>query len=138
MLLHFRRRSFKVTPVTQPLALLLYERLLPGSQLVNRLQDMGYRVSTVPGANSLMETCLREKPLLLVVDVREADDKVCTALRQLSTSPETNHIPVIATVPAQSPEAAEAARQSGVKLVVHDSVILAHLEQFIDQALQLD
>lgn len=124
--------------MTQPLALLLYERLLPGSQLVNRLQDMGYRVNTIPGANNLVETCLREKPLLLIVDVREADDKVCAALRQLSASPDTNHIPVIATVPAQSPEAAEAARQSGVKLVVHDSVILAHLDQFIDQALQLD
>ena len=124
--------------MTQPLALLLYERLLPGSQLVNRFQDLGYRVSTVPGATSLVDACLREKPLLLVVDVREADDKVCAALRQLSTNPETNHIPVIATVPAQSAEAAEAARQSGVKLVVHDSVILAHLEQFIDQALQLD
>ena len=124
--------------MTQPLALLLYERPLPGSQLVNRFQDLGYRVSTVPSPTSLVDACLREKPILLVVDVREADDKVCAALRQLTTGPETNHIPVIATVPAQSPEAAEAARLSGVKLVLHDSVILAHLEQFIDQALQLD
>lgn len=128
----------KVISVTQPLALLLYERLLPGSQLVNRFQDLGYRVSTVSGPTALVDSCLKEKPILLVADVRERDDRVCAALRQLTTNPDTSHIPIIATVPAQSPEAAEAARQSGVKLVVHDSVILAHLEQFIDQALQLD
>lgn len=128
----------KVLSVTQPLALLLYERLLPGSQLVNRFQDLGYRVSTVSGPASLVDSCLKEKPILLVADVRERDDRVCAALRQLTINPETSHIPIIATVPAQSPEAAESARQSGVKVVVHDSVILAHLEQFIDQALQLD
>ena len=34
----------------QPLALVLYEKLLPGTQLVNRLQDLNYRVQTVNDA----------------------------------------------------------------------------------------
>ncbi len=124
--------------MTQPLALLLYERLLPGSQLVHRLQDLGYRASTIPGAGALVETCLREKPLLLVVDVREQDQAVCEALRQLLQHPETSHLAIIATVPAKSPVTEEAVRQTGVRLVVHDHVVLAHLDQFIDQALSVD
>ena len=33
--------------MTQPLALFFTRRLMPGSQLVNRLQDLKYRVQTV-------------------------------------------------------------------------------------------
>ena len=124
--------------VMQPLALLLFERLRPGSQLVNRLQDLGYRVTAVAGPAALVESCIREKPILLVADVREGDALACSALLQLSQNTETAHIPVIATVPAKSPATEEAVRHAGVKLVVHDTVILAHLEQFIDQALHLE
>lgn len=124
--------------VTQPLALLLYERLLPGSQLVNRLQDLGYRVSTVAGPTALVESCIREKPILLIVDVRDGDDRTPNALRQLAQNTETNHVAVIATVPSKSPAVEESVRQAGVKLVVYDNVILAHLEQFIEQALHID
>ena len=40
--------------MTQPLALVLYEKLLPGSQLVNRLQDLNYRVQVIPDAEKLV------------------------------------------------------------------------------------
>ena len=124
--------------MTQPLAILLNDRLLAGSQLVNRLQDLGYRVTTVDGPIGLLETCIREKPLLLFADVGGRGDTICTALRQLHEHAETSHIPVIATIPARSPETESAARESGAKVVVHDTVILAHLEQFIEAALHLD
>lgn len=136
--LHFQPGSIKVGQMMQPLALLLYERLLPGSQLVNRLQDHGYRVSTVPGAGALVETCRREKPIVLLVDVSERADATCAALTLLRDDPETGHIPVIAIIPSQAPSMEEAARRAGAKLVVQDVVILPHLEQFLEQALHLD
>src|SRR5438445_9362650 len=40
-------RLFQAGAMTTPLALVFYENLLPGSQLVNRLQDLGYRVQTI-------------------------------------------------------------------------------------------
>ena len=43
----FYRPLFQASCMTQPLALVLYEKLLPGSQLVNRLQDLNYRVQTI-------------------------------------------------------------------------------------------
>jgi len=124
--------------VTQPLALLLYERLLPGSQLLQRLQDLGYRVVTAPGAEHLVESCRKEKPMVLVADIGDRPDRVCAALTMVRETPETSHIPVIAIIPPQSPKAEAAARQSGARLVVHDNVILAHLPQFLDQALALE
>ena len=39
--------------MTQPLALVVYEKLLPGTQLVNRLQDLHYRVQAVTDADTL-------------------------------------------------------------------------------------
>ena len=41
----------------QPLALVFYERLLPGSQVVNRLQDMRYRVQVVGDPAGLVKGC---------------------------------------------------------------------------------
>ena len=40
--------------MTQPLALVVYEKLLPGSQLLNRLQDLNYRVQAIANADSLV------------------------------------------------------------------------------------
>ena len=48
----FRASLFQLEAMTQPLALVLYERLLPGSQLVNRLQDLNYRVQVIADAGA--------------------------------------------------------------------------------------
>ena len=42
--------------MSEPLALVLYEKLLPGSQLVNRLQDLKYRVQTISDPAKLTES----------------------------------------------------------------------------------
>ena len=55
--------------MTQPLALLFYERLMPGSQLANRLQDLKYRVLTVNNIATLAATARREQPLFVMVDL---------------------------------------------------------------------
>lgn len=122
----------------QPLALLLYERLLPGSQLLHRLQDLGYRVASVPGPEALIDTCLREKPIVLLADIIERTDAMCAALTRLRETPETSHIPVIAIFSSSSPQMEEVARQTGAKLAVQDTAILAHLPQFMESALSLE
>ena len=42
-------------PMTKPLAIIHYERLMPDSQLLDRLQDLGYRVQTVAEATLLLD-----------------------------------------------------------------------------------
>ena len=122
----------------QPLALLLYEKLLPGGQLVHRLQDLGYRVHPVPAPADLLPTAEREKPLLAFVDLEPRYQQTCEAIAALRRTSGTAHIPIIAFAGAQSLEAHDAARRAGATLVVNDTALLVHLSQFLDQALQVD
>jgi len=53
----------------QPLALVLYEKLMPGSQLVNRLQDLHYRVQPLADAGQLVACAEAEGPMLVLADL---------------------------------------------------------------------
>jgi CheY-like chemotaxis protein len=122
----------------QPLALLLYEKLLPGGQLVNRLQDLGYRVQPVPAPEDLQATAERELPMLAFIDLEPHFESICAAIATLRAAPKTSHLPVIAFASQPNEAAHEQARKAGATLVVNDSALLAHLTQFLDQAIQVD
>ena len=77
--------------MTTPLALAFYEHLLPGSQLVNGLQDLGYRVQTLSDVQTLALQALQEKPLLVVTDLVSANADVCAMIRRLKRNPETRN-----------------------------------------------
>ena len=83
--------------MTQPLALVLYEKLLPGSQIVNRLQDLNYRVEVVTDPALLPNAAEQSKPLLVLADLDSTRENVCAALGRLKQNPATEHLPVIAS-----------------------------------------
>ena len=124
--------------MTTPLALVFYENLLPGSQLVNRLQDLGYRVQALGDPATLVEQAEREKPLLVMVDLEPRQEQVCAAIGSLKQHGATCHIPVIALAAGSGGALHDAARAAGATLVVSDTAILVHLEQFLEQALQVE
>ena len=124
--------------MTEPLALVLYEKLLPGSQLVNRLQDLKYRVQTVSDTSLLVETCDQAKPMLVLADLRAAHQDVCAAIGKLKSTPSTEHIPVIAFGAEEQPELQKAALAAGVSLIVSESALLNHLSECLDQALSIE
>jgi CheY-like chemotaxis protein len=124
--------------MTEPLALVLYEKLLPGSQLVNRLQDLRYRVQTVSDTSLLVESCDQSKPMLVVADLRSAQQDVCAAIAQLKRNASTQHIPVIAFGAEEQSELQKTALASGVALIVSESALLNHLSECLDQALSLE
>jgi len=119
--------------MTQPLALLLYEKLLPGSQLVNRLQDLGWRVHVIHDGSTLEKAAEEHKPVLVFADLQSTKHPVPSAIQGLRQSKSTEHIPVIAFT---SDEAlTKSAVEAGASLAVSETAILQHLSQFIDQAL---
>ena len=124
--------------MTEPLALFLYEKLLPSGQLVNRLQDMGYRVQTLSDPTGLTEAAVQSKPLLILTDLEPNPERICEAISKLRSNSETSHVPVIAFVSGRGGGIESSARAAGATLVVNDTAILTHLEHFLDQALQLD
>jgi CheY-like chemotaxis protein len=131
-------RVFHPFPVTQPLALVIYENLLPGTQLVNRLQDLNYRVQTVPDAAMLEKCAQEERPMLVVADLKSNRENISEAISRLKQNPATQHIPVIALAPAADVELQATGRAAGASLVINDAVIVTHLEQFLEQALRVE
>ena len=124
--------------MTKPLALLLHEKLLPGSQLLNRLEDNGYRVQATNSVKELVELAKAEKPMLVFTDLRDRTGQVPNAIKQLKQDSETSHLPVIAYAAEGETVLQEAARLAGAALVVNESVLLVHLDHFMDQALQVE
>ena len=124
--------------MTQPLALVLYEKLLPGSQIVNRLQDLNYRVQAIAEANRLVECAEQAKPLLVLADLESRRDDVCAALARLKQNTATAHLPVVVFSREAATELQAAAQAAGATLVVGETAILNHLPQILDQALQVD
>ena len=121
----------------QPLAIVFYERLMPGSQLVNRLQDLHYRVLAINNPALLAATAKRETPLLLFVDL-EAPGDVCGAIQRIKADEASAHLPIIAFAPDQRPELLAAAQNAGANLVVGETALGGHLPQLLEQALRLD
>jgi CheY-like chemotaxis protein len=107
--------------MTQPLALVVYEKLLPGTQLVNRLQDMGYRVQVVDNPSALLETAEATKPLIVFVDLQS------TRVNMLE-----------AVAPEDDAETQQNARTSGVTLLASEVMLANHLPQVLEQALRID
>src|SRR5215468_3652925 len=112
--------------MTQPLALVLYERLLPGSQLINRLQDMKYRVQAITDAALLVECAQQAKPMVVLADLESSSNNVCPALARLRQNTATQHLPVIAFGGENKPELQTSARAAGVNLIVSEAAILNH------------
>jgi CheY-like chemotaxis protein len=121
----------------QPLALVFYERLMPGSQLVNRLQDLNYRVLALSDASRLAATVQRESPLLLFIDLATPGD-VCGVIATLRSTPATAHLPVIGFAPESMPNLLPAAQTAGANLAVSETAVINHLSQLIYQALRVD
>ena len=124
--------------MTLPLALVFYEDLIPGSQLVNRLQDSKYRVQVVPKLDELFECAAHAGPMLIFADLVSKTGDVCAVIRKLRKETSTAHIPVIAFADDTDEKLQASGRDAGAALVVADSVILTHLTQFIQQALQVE
>ena len=137
-LLQFSGDSSKLSGMMEPLALVLYEKLLPGSQVVNRLQDLKYRVETISDATRLVECAQQSGPMIVLVDLESAKENVCAEIARLKQTPATRHLPVIAFSNERLTSLQEAAKNAGVSLVVSDAAILTHLPQFLEHALQLD
>jgi CheY-like chemotaxis protein len=123
--------------MTQPLALVFYEKLLPGSQLVNRLQDLNYRVQTANDLPALLHYAQTEGPMLVVADLDSKHGDVSGAIAALKADAATQHIPIIAFAGEQATALQAAAQKAGASLVVGEATIGSYLPQLLNQALQV-
>ena len=124
--------------MTQPLALVLYERLLPGTQLVNRLQDLKYRVEILFEPAKLVEVAADVKPMLVFTDLQPSKNDVCGAIGRLKKNASTGHLPVIAFGIDEGSELQKQAEAAGANLIVGETALLSHLPELLEQALRVE
>jgi len=124
--------------MTEPLALVFYEKLLPGQQLVNRLQDLGYRVQAVTDATFLEQDVQKQKPMLLVSEFPVGKADVCKVFTALKQNPATAHIAILAYTAEADAALQEPARMSGANLIASETRVLDQLPQLLEQVLQVD
>jgi PleD family two-component response regulator len=122
--------------MTTPLALMYYQNLLPGSQLVNRLQDLGYRVVVVGDARDISSRALAEKPMVFVSEI-SADSNITDSFRQVRENPATEHIPILAYSTSTDEHTQAAAVKAGANLVASEAGILDQLPRLLDQVLTI-
>jgi PleD family two-component response regulator len=124
--------------MTQPLALIFYEQLLPGSQLVNRLQDLGYRVLAVTDVSRLAAAALKEKPMVLVADLRVRKGDILAELKAVKANAETEHVPVLGFAGEHDARFLAAAQTAGVALVARVAGISEQLPQLLEHILRVE
>lgn len=122
---------------TQPLAILYYAALIPGSQLANQLQDFGYRVNAAVDAATLYETCQQLKPLVVVAEIAPGSPAL-ESVAKLRKDPATQHIPVLGYSASQDPAHLNNARVSGVTLMAGTAAISEHLARLLEQVLTVE
>ncbi|HVY71875.1 MAG TPA: response regulator [Verrucomicrobiae bacterium] len=124
--------------MTKPLALVCYENLLPGSQLLNKLPDLGYRVAAVTDASKLVAEARATHPLVILADLQWKQLDFCAIIRQLKEDTETQHIPVVVYTRADDKKGPAAAVKAGATLVAGEAGLLAQLPQLLEQALVIE
>lgn len=111
---------------------------MPGSQLVNRLQDLKYRVQVVATADELLATAASAGPMLILCDLASRRGAVSEVIKQLRATPATAHLPIIAFADEAEGPLSAAGKAAGATLVVTDAAILAHLNLLVARALQVE
>jgi CheY-like chemotaxis protein len=124
--------------MTKPVALIFYERLLPGSQLVNRLQDLGYRVQTVTNPSHVLTVAKKEKALFILMDLKIQSGSTAWVIQDLKKHPDTAHIPILGFGTKKEEKLQQEATKAGANLVALDDALLQQLPQLLDHLLQIE
>ena len=124
--------------VTKPLAIVFYEKLLPGSQVVNRLTDLGYRVTATQVASDIPRLARQERPMVVVADLSLRSGDFVPVIRSLKADAETEHVPVLGFCDPKNQKLVDAAIQAGAKLVAAEKGLPEQLPQLLDHVLAVE
>jgi CheY-like chemotaxis protein len=108
---------------------------MPGSQLINRLQDLNYRVQAVTEPAQLLSYAQTEGPMLILADIDLAD--TLEVIARLRADTLTRHIPIVA-FGGEGGNLRQRAQTAGATLVVGETALLTHLPGLLEQALRVE
>ena len=125
--------------MTKPLAMVAYGNILLGSQLVNRMVDLGYRILTISDMGILASQAASEKPLLLILDLSAAQNgNPLEVIRNIRSTETTTHLPILAITQKTDPAFHGDLQKAGATLVAIDSAVIQQLPHLLEQVLSLE
>lgn len=130
--------SPNLSVVTRPLAIVFYEKLLPGTQVVNRLTDLGYRVTATQTAVDVPRLVREHTAMVVIADLALRHGDFCGIIAQLRASPDLAHVPVLGYCDSKNRKLVVAALEAGAKLVAAEQGIPDQLAQLLDQVLAVE
>lgn len=136
--LHFGNRLRSLLPVTKPLALVASERTIPGSQLLLKLNELGYRTEHVNELGRMIQVVEYMKPLVILIDLKWKTRDPFLTINSLVSNKHTEHTPILAYAPMDEEDQLEKALNMGASIVSADNLVLRQLPLLLDQALELD
>lgn len=136
--MHFVPSCLNLSAMTEPLALVFYEKLLPGQQLINRLHDLGYRTQAVTKVSSLETEVQSRMPMVLIAEFPPNKPAVREAFVALRNNPATNHVPILAYSVSMAQTVQESARTAGANLIASEAGLLDQLPHLLEQVLEVN
>ena len=124
--------------VTKPLAIVFYEKLLPGSRLPFRLADLGWRVSEVKLATQLVAEVRSQRPVVVLMELALRTGDSCPIIAELKRDPDVRHVPVLGFGDPKNQKLSEAAIAAGAGLVAAEAGLLEQLPQLLDHLLAVE
>ena len=124
--------------VTKPLAIVFYEKLLPGSRLAFRLADLGWRVSEVKLAAQLVQEVRAQRPVVVLMELALRTGDACPIVAELKRDPDISHVPVLGYGDPKNRALSTAAIAAGASLVAAEAGLLEQLPQLLDHLLAVE
>ena len=122
--------------MNSPLVLIHYQNLMPGSRLVHRLEELGFRVMSASPSSSLADQVRELSPMAMVCDLEPDVDQHLEAIRTIKGDLQTQHLPILAYANLGD-GLEEAARLAGATLIADRSGVLSQLPNLMDHILEV-
>lgn len=124
--------------VTKPLAIVFYEKLLPGSRLPFRLADLGWRVSEVKLANQVLPEVRAQMPIVVLMELALRTGDTCPVISEIRRDPVVRHIPVLGYCDSKNKKLCDAALAAGASLVAAEAGLLEQLPHLLNHVLAVE
>jgi PleD family two-component response regulator len=120
------------------LAIVFYEKLLPGSRIGHQLADLGWRVLEVKLASDLLPQVRSQRPVLIVAEVALRTGDLLPVIAELKRLPETSHVPILGYGDPKNQKLVDAALLAGVRLMAAEAGLFDQLPQLLEHVLAVD
>jgi len=124
--------------VTKPLAIVFYEKLLPGSRLPEWDWFALLDLSEVKLANQVIPEVRAQMPIVVLMELALRTGDTCPVISEIRRDPVVRHIPVLGYCDPKNKKLCDAALAAGASLVAAEAGLLEQLPHLLNHVLAVE